>query len=313
MIACGSSYYCAQTGKYWLERMARVPVSVELASEFRYRNPVVESGTLLITLSQSGETLDTISAQRHLKKHYPALKSVSIGNNTLSTLAQESDFFWHTQAGPEIGVATTKVFTAQLFCLACLAGYLAPCKFTANQLAQALQQLPQSVDEVLKQETQIETVAKTLCHDQTMLFCARSENFPIAQEAALKLKELAYIHAQAYAAGELKHGPLALIEPSLTTVFFIGEDLFLEKIKSNISEVLSRQGKVLLIGSQTTLDSVQPKKGITTLSTTQETTCEAATAFTNVICAQLFTYHIAKGKKCAIDKPRNLAKCVTVE
>ena len=313
MIACGSSYYCAQTGKYWLERIARMPVSVELASEFRYRSPVIEKDTILITLSQSGETLDTISAKRYLKEHHPEIKSISIGNNSLSTLAQESDYFWPTHAGPEIGVATTKVFTAQLFCLACLCGHLTANKKQVKTLTEPLLALPKWINEVYKSENQIKSIAEKLSPNSAILFCGRSDNYPIAQEAALKLKELAYVHAQAYAAGELKHGPLALIEPSLTTVFFVNQDIFLEKIKSNISEVLSRKGKVLLVGPAPVLATIKQSKNITKMVTTEQAPPEQIAAFTNVVCAQLLTYHIAKDKKCAIDKPRNLAKCVTVE
>ena len=274
---------------------------------------MVEKDTILITLSQSGETLDTISAKRYLKTQIPGIKSISIGNNSLSTLAQESDFFWHTNAGVEMGVATTKVFTAQLFCLACLSGYLTEDPKKVTFLTSALRTLPQWISEVYKKEHQIKNIAKTLEKDPALLFCGRSDNYPIAQEAALKLKELAYVHAQAYAAGELKHGPLALIDPSLTTVFFINQDLFLEKVKSNISEVLSRKGKVLLIGSGKALESIRQDKDISKLETSQMAPPVTITAFTNVISAQLLTYYIAKGKKCAIDKPRNLAKCVTVE
>ena len=315
IIACGSSYYSACVGKYWIEDIAGMPVTVELASEIRYRNPVIEPHTLLITLSQSGETLDTISAQRYILSNHPHMQSLSIGNNALSTLASESTFFWPTLAGAEIGVATTKVFTAQLFCLASLCCALCQDPATKNKRIAALSTLPEWITQVLAQEPIIKRHAQAYQHDAAMIFCARGSNFPIAEEAALKLKELAYIHASAYAAGELKHGPLALIEENLTSVFFINEDKHLAKTRSNIHEVLARKGKILLMGSQKAFHktTIQNTTAIHFIATTIESPPEEITPFTNVIGAQLLTYHIAKHKNCAIDKPRNLAKCVTVE
>ena len=314
ILACGSSYYCALAGKYWLEGIAQKATSVELASEFRYRNPVIEDHTLVITLSQSGETLDTISALKHLLKIKPQTKTLSIGNNTLSTLAQKSDYFWSTSAGPEIGVATTKVFTAQLFCLGCLSIVCAGNSNEAKDFTNQLNQISIWVKEVLNCKSNIKKQAAQFRNDETILFCARGPNYPIAEEAALKIKELAYMHAQGYAAGELKHGPLALIEPNLSTIFFINNDQHLNKIKSNISEVIARKGKVLMIGSQ---DAIQHclmcHPAIQSIKVTQYDPPEALAPFVNVICAQLLAFFVAEEKGCAIDKPRNLAKCVTVE
>lgn len=313
MLACGSSYYCAKSGRYWLEKIARIPASVELASEFRYRDPIIEENTLLITLSQSGETLDTISAQRFLLQHHPSIKSLCIGNNSLSTLAQNSDVFWSTDAGPEIGVATTKVFTAQLFCLASLCCHMAA-KEHAQPLLTELMTTSRWVQEVLSNRETIKSQADLYKDDESMLFCARGENYPVAQEAALKLKELAYIHAQGYASGELKHGPLALIEPKLSTVFFANDDKYLDKIKSNISEVLARKGKVLIIGSASTIQKMDLHNPLVqACPITKEAPPSLLAPFTNAVASQLLAYYVAKAKKCAIDKPRNLAKCVTVE
>jgi len=313
MLACGSSYYCAKAGRYWLEKVARIPTSVELASEFRYRDPIIEENTLLITLSQSGETLDTISAQRFLQRHHPSIKSLCIGNNSLSTLAQNSDVFWPTDAGPEIGVATTKVFTAQLFCLASLCCHMAN-KEQAQPLLTHLTTVSHWVEEVLSNREMVKNQADLYRDDESMLFCARGENYPVAQEAALKLKELAYIHAQGYASGELKHGPLALIEPELSTVFFANDDQYLDKIKSNISEVLARKGKVLIIGSASTVQKMDLHNPLIQACTiTKEAPPSFLAPFTNAVASQLLAYYVAKTKNCAIDKPRNLAKCVTVE
>ena len=314
IIACGSSYFSALVGKYWIESFAEVPVSVDLASEYHYRSPIIEPDTFLITLSQSGETLDTISAQRYLAQRQPATESLSIGNNTLSTLALESTFFWPTLAGPEVGVATTKVFSAQLFCLISLCAQLCRNKKRQKSLIQAISTLPLWASEVLTNQLSIKKQAQKHKNDHAMIFCARGENYPIAQEAALKLKELAYVHASAYATGELKHGPLALVDEQLTSVFFVNNDNFLEKTKSNISEVLARKGQILIIGAKDALVQFTAHGKRVQLVPTVETSPPAELSpFTNVIGAQLLTYHIAKSKNCSIDKPRNLAKCVTVE
>ena len=315
IVACGSSYYSALVGKYWIEAIAKVPVTVELASEIRYRTPVIEPETILITLSQSGETLDTISAQRYLFSIAPKLVSLTIGNNLLSTLANESHYFWSTQAGPEVGVATTKVFTAQLFCLACICLEMSDDPEEKKVITENLSQIPQWVQEVLSHENDIKHVAKTLKDDQALIICARGHNYPIAQEAALKLKELAYIHASAYPSGELKHGPLALIDQSLTTLFFISNDRYLTKTRSSISEVLARNGKVLLIGAKDAFQSLNMEEtnNLLFVQTTEYSPPEEISTFTNVVGAQLLTYHTANEKGCTIDKPRNLAKCVTVE
>jgi glucosamine--fructose-6-phosphate aminotransferase (isomerizing) len=315
MIACGSSYYAAHCGKYWIEKIAGIPVSIEIASEYRYRTPVIEPGTLLVTLSQSGETLDTISALRYFQKNAEAPLSLSIGNNALSTLAQESDFFWATQAGPEVGVATTKVFTAQLFCLLSLAAEMSPLKETSKSILQTMRELPHWIQHVLSFEKNIQETAHNYAQCQQMVFCARGPLYPIAEEAALKLKELGYVHTGAYPAGELKHGPLALIAPDLTTLFLLDKnDSYFEKIKSNICEVLARNGKVLLLGSQNAItDAAQNNPNVTTQIIFTQDPPSILMPFLQTIGAQLLTYHIAKAKGCNIDKPRNLAKCVTVE
>lgn len=315
MIACGSSYYAALCGKYWIEKIAGIPVSIEIASEYRYRTPVIEKDTLLITLSQSGETLDTISALRYFKKNACSSSSLSIGNNALSTLAQESDFFWATQAGPEIGVATTKVFTAQLFCLLCIAAQITPKPETQKNLLQEMRQLPKWVRQVLSCETDIKKTAQNYTHCQQMVFCARGVLYPIAEEAALKLKELGYVHTSAYPAGELKHGPLALIAPELTSLFLVDQnDGYFEKIKSNICEVLARNGKVLLLGSKKAVtEAAQNHPNVTLQTIYEQDPPSLLIPFLQTVGAQLLTYHIARAKGCNIDKPRNLAKCVTVE
>ena len=315
ILACGSSYYCALTGRYWLERIAGVPTSVELASEYRYRTPVIEDHTFIITLSQSGETLDTISALKYIIERNTEIRSLCVGNNTLSSLAQLSTHFWDTQAGPEVGVATTKVFTAQLFCLGCITSLLTNQKTKYQSMIESLKQIPAWISEALKAVPTFEKIATQYINDETMLFCARNESFPVAQEAALKIKELAYIHAQGYAAGELKHGPLALIEPRLTTVFFISESQQLNKVQSNISEVIARKGKVLIIGSKSAIQEFPHLNTaqVQTLTLTKNEPPALVTPFVHTIGAQLLAYFVARHKGCAIDKPRNLAKCVTVE
>lgn len=316
ILACGSSYYCALTGRYWLERIAGIPTTVELASEYRYRTPVIENHTLVITLSQSGETLDTISALKYILQRNSEVRSLCIGNNTLSTLAQLSTHFWDTQAGPEVGVATTKVFTAQLFCLGCVTSLLIDQKPVRRSVIKSLKELPSWTSKTLNTSQLFEKLTTQYINDETMLFCARNESFPVAQEAALKIKELAYIHAQGYAAGELKHGPLALIEPRLTTVFFISETQQLNKIQSNISEVVARKGKVLIIGSKTAINATATSHSsnqVQTLALTEHEPPAIVVPFVHTIGAQFLAFFVAQHKGCAIDKPRNLAKCVTVE
>jgi glucosamine--fructose-6-phosphate aminotransferase (isomerizing) len=315
ILACGSSYYCALTGRYWLERIAGIPTSVELASEYRYRTPVIEDHTLIITLSQSGETLDTISALKYIMERNSEIQSLCVGNNTLSSLAQLSTHFWDTQAGPEVGVATTKVFTAQLFCLGCITALLTNQKEEHQSVIESLKQIPAWISGALETGQTFEKIATQFISDETMLFCARNESFPVAQEAALKIKELAYIHAQGYAAGELKHGPLALIEPRLTTVFFISESQQLNKVRSNISEVIARKGKVLIIGSKSAIHSFAhlDNPQVQTLTLTDKEPPALAIPFVHTIGAQFLAFFVAQHKGCAIDKPRNLAKCVTVE
>ncbi|MEC8383435.1 MAG: glutamine--fructose-6-phosphate transaminase (isomerizing) [Pseudomonadota bacterium] len=309
MIACGSSYYCAYIAKYWMEKTLNIPVSVELASEFRYRSPYVDPQTLLITLSQSGETLDTLSALRHAKKQAPNIQTLSIGNNPLSTIAQESDLFWPTNAGTEIGVATTKVFTAQLACLQTLIAIFKKASPLKN-----LEETSKILHDIIQDQSPvIASLAKDLSVQNTLFFLGRGANYGVAQEATLKVQELAYLPCHAFAAGELKHGPLALIDHKATCIVLLSDDHYLSKLLSNIHEIQARHGRIVIIGSAHAVESVQAEASNIQSVKLPNNLCEGSQVFAQIICTQLLAYYIAEKRGCAIDKPRNLAKCVTVE
>lgn len=308
LLACGSSHYCAQIAKYWLESTLKLPVFVELASEFRYRNPYIDKTGLLVVISQSGETLDTLSALRYVKKQHP-VPSLAIGNQPLSTIAQETDLFWPTYAGVEVGVATTKVFTAQLFCLQILQTMLS----STIPFNTHWEYLPTHISQLLTKREAVAACANTLLNHEKCIFLGRGPQYAIAQEACLKVQELSYIPCLAFAAGELKHGPIALIDKNTILVVLVSDDHYQEKLRANIAEVHARGGQVLVIGPERLVHAIHAQyQTVHTFAFTDNTDIYT-TAFLHIVSMQLLAYYVAKEKGCAIDKPRNLAKCVSVE
>ena len=313
LVACGTAHYACHVAKYWFERLARLPVEVEVASEFRYREPPVDAATLGIFVSQSGETADTLAALRYLRAH--GGRVVSVINVETSTIARESDVALPILAGPEIGVASTKAFTCQLAVLATLAivagrqrGALAPEE--EARLVAALAATPGLIAQALALEPQIAEIARDLVRARDVLFLGRGPMYPLALEGALKLKEISYIHAEGYASGELKHGPIALIDEDVPVIVLAPKDGLFDKTASNMQEVMARDGRVLLISDQDGI--AEAGRGVwRTLA------MPAADPFVTPILyaapAQLLAYHTAVLKGTDVDQPRNLAKSVTVE
>jgi glucosamine--fructose-6-phosphate aminotransferase (isomerizing) len=313
IIACGTSYHSGLVAKYWIESLLDLPCQVEVASEFRYRKAVVPAGTLFLTLSQSGETADTLSALRSLtSKNYCG--SLSICNAPESSLVRESNLVLMTRAGPEIGVASTKAFTTQLVALLLLVAALGKKqqRLDSNTIAAIvgeLNSLPGHIEKLLKLEQQIEVIAEDFVDKQHALFLGRGEHYPIAMEGALKLKEISYIHAEAYPAGELKHGPLALVDADMPVIVVAPNDDLLGKLHSNMQEVKARGGKLYVFAhSGAHLDSAVDDVVV-------EMDCDTRwiTPILSTIPLQLFSYHVAVLRGTDVDQPRNLAKSVTVE
>lgn len=313
MIACGTSYYAALTSKYWLEGIAGIPCDVEIASEYRYRKSVPNPKTLVVTISQSGETADTLAALKHAR----ALgmdKSLTICNVATSAMVRESVLHFITRAGVEIGVASTKAFTTQLVALFLLTLTLAKVKgrLSAEEEAQYMKQLrhvPQAVSAVLALEPQVIAWADRFVSKQHALFLGRGEHYPIALEGALKLKEISYIHAEAYPAGELKHGPLALVDESIPVVTVAPNDRLLEKLKSNMKEVEARKGELYVFADADT--GMEASEHIHVIRMPEN--YGALSPILHVVPLQLLAYHTAFVRGNDVDKPRNLAKSVTVE
>jgi glucosamine--fructose-6-phosphate aminotransferase (isomerizing) len=318
ILACGTSWHAAVAGKYMIESLARIPVEVDYASEYRYRNPVILPDTLFIFITQSGETLDTIAAQRQFREQG---KSLTITNVVGSMTTRVADAVLYTRAGPEIGVASTKAFTTQLACLYLLALNLARLHKTLGEaevrrLLQQLTELPQKMEHTLGNAKNLETIAKHLFRSSDFLFLARGIHFPIALEGALKLKELSYIHAEGYPAGEMKHGPNALIDENLPVVFLAPYDpdsaeshQRYEKVLNNIKEVKSRDGIIVAIGNEGDAELMESAEHFIPIPSTNE----FLLPILEVIPLQLLAYHCAVRRGCDIDQPRNLAKSVTVE
>ena len=313
IIACGTSYHSGLVAKYWIESLLDLPCQVEVASEFRYRKAVVPAGTLFLTLSQSGETADTLSALRSLtSKNYCG--SLSICNAPESSLVRESNLVLMTRAGPEIGVASTKAFTTQLVALLLLVATLGKKqqRLDSNTIAAIvgeLNSLPGHIEKLLKLEQQIEVIAEDFVDKQHALFLGRGEHYPIAMEGALKLKEISYIHAEAYPAGELKHGPLALVDADMPVIVVAPNDDLLGKLHSNMQEVKARGGKLYVFAHRGAhLDSAVDDVVV-------EMDCDTRwiTPILSTIPLQLFSYHVAVLRGTDVDQPRNLAKSVTVE
>ena len=314
IVACGTSYYAGMVGKYWIESIARVPVDIDVASEFRYRRPVMEQGGVSLFISQSGETADTLAALRYCKEQ--GQKIVSIVNVPTSTMARESDCVLKTLAGPEIGVASTKAFTTQLTLLACFAIALGRAKGALSRseesrLSRALVEVPSRAAEVLNNDQAIEKIAQNLmvpAHD--VLYLGRGSSYPIALEGALKLKEISYIHAEGYAAGEMKHGPIALIDEGVPVVVVAPTDELFDKTISNMQEVLARGGKVVFFGDKDGVGTVKDRSAATIILPTVDS---FVAPILYAIPVQLLAYHTAVAKGTDVDQPRNLAKSVTVE
>jgi glucosamine--fructose-6-phosphate aminotransferase (isomerizing) len=312
LVACGTSWHAALIGKFMIEELARVPVDVDIGSEFRYRNPVLDRQTLLIAISQSGETADTLAAIKEAKSK--GARVVSICNVVGSTMARESHGVLYTHAGPEIGVAATKTFTSQLTALYLLAFYLGTTRTTlspsrATKLLEDLQHLPRLIEETLKQDQAISELAKHFFKHRDFLYLGRGVNYPIALEGALKLKELSYIHAEGYPAGEMKHGPIALIDENMPVVVLAPQDKVYEKVLSNVMEVKARGGIIIAVATEGDRD-------IGTKTDQVIWVPAAPSLLTPVVLSipmQLLAYHIAVLRGCDVDQPRNLAKSVTVE
>ncbi|ATO35417.1 glutamine--fructose-6-phosphate transaminase (isomerizing) [Dickeya dianthicola] len=313
IIACGTSYNSGMVSRYWFESLAGIPCDVEIASEFRYRKPALRANSLMITLSQSGETADTLAALR-LSKELGYLGSLAICNVAGSSLVRESDLALMTRAGTEIGVASTKAFTTQLTVLLMLVARIGRLRGMdariEHDIVHALQALPARIEQMLSQDKLIESLAEGFSDKHHALFLGRGDQYPIAMEGALKLKEISYIHAEAYAAGELKHGPLALIDADMPVVVVAPNNDLLEKLKSNIEEVRARGGELYVFADEQagfTSDSDMMK--IIQLPHVEEV---IAPIFYTVP-LQLLSYHVALIKGTDVDQPRNLAKSVTVE
>ncbi len=319
IVACGTSWHAALAGKFMIERLARIPVEVDYGSEFRYRNPIIPPKTLTVVITQSGETADTLAAQREAIAR--GSKSLAICNVIGSMVTREASGNVYTHAGPEIGVASTKAFTAQLTALFVLAVYLGQARNqldegTSRQLVQDLLEVPAKLEKVLGQDAHCEELARKLYQTKDFLFLGRGIHYPIALEGALKLKEISYIHAEGYPAGEMKHGPNALIDESLPVVVLATYDpddaeshLRYEKTLANIKEVQARLGEVVAIANE----GDQTLRGIVNYLIEVPPTHELLLPIIEIVPLQLLAYHIAVIRGCDVDQPRNLAKSVTVE
>ncbi len=311
ITACGTSWHAGLIGKYLIEEYAQIPVQVEYASEFRYRDTIINGNTTIIAISQSGETADTLAAIRKAKD-LGAL-TVGICNVVGSSIARETDCGVYTHAGPEIGVASTKAFTAQVTVLSMLALLLGRRNGLSvekgQSIANALAEISEITESILKDTKQIEDVAKETVHVNNFLYLGRGLNFPVALEGALKLKEISYIHAEGYPAAEMKHGPIALIDEKMPVVFIAPHDRTFEKVVSNIQEVKSRKGKIIIVTDKRTKEIVELADYLIVIPSTHSRIFPIIAS----IPLQLLAYHLAVLRGCNIDQPRNLAKSVTVE
>lgn len=313
IIACGTSYHAGLVAKYWIEEHARLPVSVEVASEYRYREAVVPDGTLFVAISQSGETADTLAAMRESRRR-GYLGTLAICNVPESSVVREADLKLMTRAGPEIGVASTKAFTTQLAALALLTLHLSQQRGLEKSryldLCTQLQHLPRALEDALKLEPQIIELSAHLIHRQHALFLGRGAQYPVALEGSLKLKEISYIHAEAYPAGELKHGPLALVDEDMPVIAVAPNGPLLDKLKSNLQEVRARGGELLVFADGEASLEGNTARGVT-LRINGGGDFIAPAVFT--VPLQLLAYHVAVLRGTDVDQPRNLAKSVTVE
>ena len=313
ILACGTSYYSGMTAKYWLEGIARIPTSVEVASEYRYRASVPDPRTLVVTISQSGETADTLSALRHARS-LGMPHSLTICNVATSAMVRECELAYITRAGIEIGVASTKAFTTQLAGLFMLALALAQVRGHLDDEQEAahlkaLRHLPSALQAVLALEPQVIAWSEEFARKEHALFLGRGLHYPIALEGALKLKEISYIHAEAYPAGELKHGPLALVTSEMPVVTVAPNDALLEKLKSNLQEVRARGGELYVFADGDSHIASAPGMHVIRMPEHYG----ALSPILHVVPLQLLAYHTACARGTDVDKPRNLAKSVTVE
>jgi glucosamine--fructose-6-phosphate aminotransferase (isomerizing) len=314
IVACGTSFYAGMVAKYWLEQFARVPVELDIASEFRYRAPVLEKGGLALFISQSGETADTLAALRHARAE--GQKIAVVVNVPTSSMAREADLLLPTHAGPEIGVASTKAFTCQLAVLAAFAAKMARDKGRMSEAEEReivahLEEAPAAMNAALARDSDIEALAPLIAHARDVLYLGRGQDYPLAMEGALKLKEISYIHAEGYAAGEMKHGPIALIDEYVPVIVLAPSGPLFEKTVSNMQEVQARGGKVILISDAEGIASAADDRLLATLEMPRVHPLIAPLVY--AIPVQLLAYHVAVAKGTDVDQPRNLAKSVTVE
>ncbi|HEU4365716.1 MAG TPA: glutamine--fructose-6-phosphate transaminase (isomerizing) [Candidatus Krumholzibacteria bacterium] len=311
ILGCGTSWHAGLIGEYIIEEHARIPVEVEYASEFRYRNPIIDPGTLTLAISQSGETIDTLEAMREARRR--GSRVLGISNVVGSTIARESDGGVYIHAGPEIGVASTKAFTSQITVLSLLALLLGRLRVMSKREGQEqiehLQRLPGQVQQILDMDDLILEIAKGYCEDTNFLYLGRGANFPVALEGALKLKEISYIHAEGYPAAEMKHGPIALIDKNMPVVVICPKDNAYHKILGNIAEVKARKGRIIVICNEGDAEVAEMADHVITIPRTLDFLYPILT----VLPLQLLAYHIAVLRGCDVDQPRNLAKSVTVE
>ena len=313
IVACGTSWHAGLLGEFMFEELAKIPTEVEYASEFRYRNPIIDENTLVLAISQSGETADTIAAVKEAKKL--GAKVISICNVTGSSITRISDSVLYTKAGPEIGVASTKTFTTQLTVLYLMTIYLSKLRNTLNEkqilsMIHGIRKIPIQMNSVLDKNKEIEELAELYNKKKNALYLGRGVNFPIALEGALKLKEVSYIHAEGYPAAEMKHGPIALIDKEMPVVFVAPyDDYTYKKILGNIEEVKARGGIVIAIATENDTEISKKADHVFYIPDTLYT----LSSILSVIPLQLFAYHIANKLGKDIDKPRNLAKAVVVE
>jgi glucosamine--fructose-6-phosphate aminotransferase (isomerizing) len=313
IVACGTAYYAGLVAKYWIEQIARVPVEIDVASEFRYRAPPMPEGGAALFISQSGETADTLEALRYARSQGQIILSVI--NVVESTIARESDAVLYTKAGPEIGVASTKAFTTQLTVLACLTVAIAEARGAitrkrASEMAMHLREVPALVSEVLNADRVIEALAHHIAQARDVLYFGRGSAYPLALEGALKLKEISYIHAEGYAAGEMKHGPIALIDDSVPVIVLVPRDALFEKTASNVQEAQARGGRILVLSDKAGIERLSPL-AVGTIEMPDVDPFVAPILY--AIPVQLLAYYVAVAKGTDIDQPRNLAKSVTVE
>jgi glutamine---fructose-6-phosphate transaminase (isomerizing) len=313
LIACGTSYYACMVAKYWFEKIARIPVEIDIASEFRYREAAMSEGGAALFISQSGETIDTLAALRYARSQGQHI--LSIVNAPESAIARESDAVLHTLAGPEIGVASTKAFTTQLTVLACLCVAMAHARGAVDEREQgrligALTEVPARAAEILNHDERLKEIAGDISESRDALYLGRGSNYPLALEGALKLKEISYIHAEGYAAGEMKHGPIALIDEDMPVIVIAPSDTLLDKTVSNVEQVMARGGRLIFLSDKDGAARITDENA--------EIVClpkvdPFVSPILYAIPVQLLAYHVAVLKGTDVDQPRNLAKSVTVE